>query len=217
MRLRNVTDALLCFIGNWQVHTRLFDRTGPQSALRYITLFVVLQLALISVVLDFIEPSIEESVVHRWISRTLLFFLFVSQSAFVQLLYSQHWSFLSSVLTEEEGAVWFAPIAGFGSLASTFLAWQVLPMVDQIGLTGLLQFGSLLVFLCSVCSDRAYSIAAEVSCLLPKDVFIVFLNDILLLTRLLLNSMAFLPQTTERPQRPVKQEYQPHQTAGEIF
>lgn len=54
-----------------------------------------------------------------WCSRALVFLLFVYQNSSVQLLYTQHWSFLGSVLTEQEGAVWFAPIAGLGSVSST--------------------------------------------------------------------------------------------------
>jgi len=41
-------------------------------------------------------------------SRLLLFVLFIFQNGYVQLLYNQHWAFISSVLTPEEGARLFA-------------------------------------------------------------------------------------------------------------
>ncbi len=57
--------------------------------------------------------------ISRNISKIFIFALFIFQSANVQFLYTQHWSFLGSVLTPEEGKVWFAPIAGIGSITST--------------------------------------------------------------------------------------------------
>jgi hypothetical protein len=50
------------------------------------------------------------------------------------LLYTQHWSFLGSICPQ----VWFAPTAGLGSVASTLAALAVSPLVDRVGLTGLM-------------------------------------------------------------------------------
>jgi hypothetical protein len=54
------------------------------------------------------------------ISKYLLFALFVYQSANVQFLYTQHWSFIGSVLTPDEVATSGTLIAGIGSITSTF-------------------------------------------------------------------------------------------------
>ena len=65
--------------------------------------------------------------------------------------------------SEEEGAVWFAPIAGFGSVASSAIAWLMLPVIDRVGLTGMLLLAALIYLACSICSDLAYDIAGRVS------------------------------------------------------
>ena len=96
-------------------------------------------------------------------SRTLLFALFVFQSANVQFLYTQHWSFLGSILTPEEGKVWFAPIAGIGSITSTLAASQVSHLVEKIGLIGLLCTAALVIGSSAIFADAAYKVATEVS------------------------------------------------------
>ena len=53
------------------------------------------------------------------ISKCLLFMAFVFQSANVQFLYTQHWSFIGSVLTPTEIASFGSLIAGIGSITST--------------------------------------------------------------------------------------------------
>ena len=73
----------------------------------------------------------------------------------VQLLCTQHWSFLSSISSE----VWFAPIAGLGSLASTIAAMAVSPLIGHIGLTGLLWTSSIILLLTAWIADDAYRIA----------------------------------------------------------
>ena len=110
-----------------------------------------------------IDHYVDESTYHKRLSRGVLFALFVAQNGFVQLLFTQHWSFITSLLSEEEGAVWFAPIAGFGSVASSAIAWLMLPVVDRVGLTGMLLLAALIYLACSICSDLAYNIAGRVS------------------------------------------------------
>ena len=128
----------------------------------YLSLLFAAFLAGSAVVLRLVDPHLETSFWHKQISRAILFGLFISKNGFVQLLHTQHWSFLSSVLTEEEGAIYFAPIAGVGSAVSTAIAWLVLPTVDRVGLTGLLFWASLLLVACAMSSDVAYAIASEV-------------------------------------------------------
>ncbi len=96
------------------------------------------------------------------ISKGLLFSLFVFQSANVQFLYTQHWSFLGSILTAEEGKSWFAPIAGIGSITSTLAASQVSTFVEKIGLIALLCTAGLIIGSSAIFADAAYSVAREV-------------------------------------------------------
>lgn len=98
---------------------------------------------------------------RRLLSKCLLFLLFIYQSSNVQFLYTQHWSFLGSIMSEEEGKVWFAPIAGIGSIISTIAASQVSHMVKMIGLTGLLCTAALVIGSSAIFADAAYKIARE--------------------------------------------------------
>jgi len=96
--------------------------------------------------------------VKAW-SQPLLFLLFVFQNAYVQLLYNQHWAFISSVLTPEEGIRVFAPIAGLGSIGSTLAAGLVSVLVDRLGLIGLLHISGASYIVSAILADVAYGMA----------------------------------------------------------
>ena len=72
---------------------------------------------------------------------------------------SQHWSFLSSVMTPEEGSVWFASIAGISSAMCTMTGTMVKPLVNSIGLIGMVACNCLFLLLSLICSDRAYQLS----------------------------------------------------------
>ena len=93
-------------------------------------------------------------------SRPLLFSMFVFQNAYVQLLYNQHWAFISSVLTPEEGTRAFAPIAGLGSIGSTLAAWMVSSLVNRVGLAGLLHAAGASYVISALLADMAFHYAA---------------------------------------------------------
>ena len=100
---------------------------------------------------------------HQTISRMVLFSLFVVENAFVQLLYTQHWSFLSSTTpSASQGAVWFAPIAGLGSLASTLSALSIVYIVPHLGIPNLLLLASIVMSGALFASDAAYRVAEKV-------------------------------------------------------
>jgi hypothetical protein len=92
-------------------------------------------------------------------SRSLLFILFVFQNAYVQLLYNQHWAFISSVLTPEEGTRAFAPIAGLGSIGSTLAAGMVSALVGRLGLIGLLHLAGASFVVSAALADVAFRTA----------------------------------------------------------
>jgi len=122
-----------------------------------------LLLAAAGLFLNFIDLHVVQSEIYHRISKAVLFCLFVMENGFVNLLYTAHWSFLSSVQSENEGAVWFAPIAGLGSIASTLTGLSVSPLVKLVGLPGLLLIASVFLVGTELCSDAAYRIAEEVS------------------------------------------------------
>ena len=78
-----------------------------------------------------------------------------------QLLYAQHWAFLSSVLTSNEGKRLFAPIAGLGSIGSTFCAGLVSHIVGRIALTGLMYLAACCYLICASLSEYAFVIAGR--------------------------------------------------------
>mmetsp|Transcript_15480 Transcript_15480/g.37129 ORF Transcript_15480/g.37129 Transcript_15480/m.37129 type:complete len:588 (+) Transcript_15480:325-2088(+) len=95
----------------------------------------------------------------RAFSMPLLFFLFVFQSAYVQLLYNQHWAFIGSVLTPEEGKRAFAPIAGLGSIGSTLTAGLVSVFINRFGLIGLLHLAGASYIVSAILADMAFGVA----------------------------------------------------------
>lgn len=95
----------------------------------------------------------------KTMSQVLLFTLFVFQSAYVQLLYAQHWAFISSVLTAEEGSRLFAPIAGLGSIGSTLAAGSVSMCVEKFGLIGLMYMAGASYVVSAILANMAFSTA----------------------------------------------------------
>lgn len=147
----------------------ILEKYGPRRALMHSTLFYSIFLVCVAIVLKYCTSSYQAVAYERGYGvfdlkgfvKSVLFTLFVYQSANVQFLYTQHWSFLGSILTPQEGKVWFAPIAGIGSIASTLAAANVPQLVERIGLLGLLGFAGLVIGASSVFGDVAYRIAAQ--------------------------------------------------------
>jgi hypothetical protein len=132
-------------------------------ALRNTTLIFSLVVGASGVVLVLFDPYWDLApILFHTISRITLLALFCIQNALVNLLFTQHWSFLSSAQSSQEAAVWFAPIAGLGSIASTAAALAVQPLVKIVGLTPLLIAASALLLVCAYLGDDAYRIAHEV-------------------------------------------------------
>jgi ATP/ADP translocase len=147
------------------LYTKSLDRWGPRNCLILSTVLFAFLLASSAVTLNMLETLIHHSnnnivLVWRRMAQATIFSLNVAQSSFVQLLYTQHWSFIGSVSKElEDATVWFAPIAGLGSIASTLAALGVPFVVQQSGLTGSLGVSSLLILVSGIASDLAYRLA----------------------------------------------------------
>lgn len=116
-----------------------------------------------TMVLGYALPNVQS------MSQPLLFLLFVFQNAYVQLLYAQHWAFISSVLTPSEGTKVFAPIAGLGSIGSTLAAGMVSTLVERVGLIGLLYMAGGAYVMSAVMADLAFGMARRCGCE-PKGV-----------------------------------------------
>ena len=142
----------------------MLENSGPNAALRNCTLMYALALVLGGIFLVCVEGQLINSPgeLSHQISRVFLFCVFIFENCFVQLLFTQHWAFMSSVQTREEAAVWFAPIAGIGSIASTAAAFTVAPVTDSLGLASLLMLAGLFMLFSAFFAMDAYRISAEV-------------------------------------------------------
>jgi len=139
--------------------TSALKRLGPGRALLQSTLICTFVMAFVAIAL--FQISKYQYAWGKDVSKGLLFFLFFFQTAYVHFLYTQHMSFVGSVLTPQDGKLWFAPIAGVGSIMSTLSAANVSSFAGKIGLTGLLFSASIAIGFSGVLGRIAYEIAAK--------------------------------------------------------
>ena len=151
------------------------DKYGPKLALRNTTLLCFTVISLSGFVLSMMEKSgiDNRNETFTWtvpyvgeplsLSKIIVWISFVFQNSYAHLLYTQHWSFLGSILNESQGATYFATIAGFASLSSTLAGTILSKFVGKLGLGGLLISASVSLFTSLLLADSAYSIAEQVS------------------------------------------------------
>lgn len=151
------------FTLSFQMYTSVLESHGPRIALRSSNMLSIASLLLGYMVMRFAESSIAESSSVTALSKGCIFLLFVSQNALVQLLFTQHWAFIGSIgHGTKEGSVWFAPVAGIGSLASTLAASAVGTMADTVTLPGMLIVAALTMILSAMGAEFAYQMAEKV-------------------------------------------------------
>jgi hypothetical protein len=153
-------DSITCFVT--KLYARVLDYSGPSMALKYCHISFAVILIVGGLFLQSIDSVLEPHNIYHQISKWFLFGLFVLENGFVQLLFTQHWAFMSSVQTREEAAVWFAPIAGMGSIASTAAAFTVAPLIDYMGLAALLTLAGISMCVSAFFAMDAYKLAAQV-------------------------------------------------------
>jgi TLC ATP/ADP transporter len=138
-------------------YTHILERRGPKVALRQSTLMSMGALLILVAMIRFVPTLFVPS--FSSVSRWCVALLYIFQNSYAHLLYTQHWSFLGSVCTVEDGARWFATLAGLSSLASTCTGALVEPLVSRVGLYGLI-FGTVgTLSLSLLCAERAYRIS----------------------------------------------------------
>jgi ATP/ADP translocase len=93
------------------------------------------------------------------VAQALVGIIFLFQNSYQYLLYTQQWSFVSTVLTPEQGSRWFAGIAGLSSVFSSILGTIVPYLLPYTGLLGLMASTCITLTLCLIAQDKAYSIA----------------------------------------------------------
>jgi len=85
--------------------------------------------------------------------------LFIFRESYVQLITSQYWSFMSSVLDPQQSSRWFAPISGLTSITSALAGLNVSRIVGALGLPGAVVVTGLMMILSLLAASRAYIIA----------------------------------------------------------
>lgn len=142
---------------------RELERHGPHLALRNSTILCATIMSAATIMIHNLNVEVMNKVLFGAITpaKIIVGFVFLFQNSYIQLLYQQHWSFLGSVLDSNQGAKYFASIAGVSSLASTIAASLVSKFVNTIGLSGLLLGASASLITTIPLSNRAYVISAK--------------------------------------------------------
>jgi ATP/ADP translocase len=148
--------ALLLLVG----YGNVLERFGPRGALMQSTAFCSLIVTLSAIAIEgFLRTGLMVGSIPavKFITGPL----FIFREAYVQLLTSQYWSFMASVMTPNESAKWFGPIAGLTSIASAVAGVAVSPLVERIGLSGALMGTGFMLMLSLVGANAAYEIADQ--------------------------------------------------------
>jgi hypothetical protein len=136
---------MLLFYGNE------LNQHGPKVALRHSTLGSI-AIILLSSMGMYLLPN-------GPIRTAIVGFAFVFQNSYAHLLYTQHWSFLGSIMNP--GSPWFSSIGGLSSIASTLTGSMVGTLGQHVGLLGLLACTAVWLVGSLACSERAYGIAEK--------------------------------------------------------
>ena len=145
-------------LGLLMMYSRALHRYGPRGALTATTFLCSGVLSLSA----FLILALEKSGATLWSIPAVKLVsgpLFVFRESYVQLLTSQYWSFMSSVMTPSQSARWFAPISGLTSIASALAGMNVSKVVTAIGLPGALLTTASMMLLSLVATRSAYGIA----------------------------------------------------------
>lgn len=141
------------------IYTKVLDVAGPRAALKSTAIFCSAGLSIFALVLRSLTLSTPASSPPLPITKFLVVSLFVFREAYVQLMATQHWSFMGSVLDSSSGAKWFGPIAGASSISSAVAGYAIGPLVNRFGVYGLLVLTSVSLLASLLFAEGAYTIA----------------------------------------------------------
>ena len=143
----------------------LLERSGPRAALRRSSLYCAAVLGLAAALVQYLSNHVTEApkIFGMSIIPLIVSALFVFRESYVQLITSQHWSFMSSVLTPGQSSTWFAPISGLTSVASAGAGMLVGRLVEKAGLTGTMMIAAVMLATSTALTEMAYGISEKVS------------------------------------------------------
>jgi hypothetical protein len=142
-------------VGLLYLYARQLDAHGPRVALRQSTLGSIVFIAAAAALLSVCQLQS----LPKLASQALVGLAFLFQSSYQYLLYTQQWSFVTSIMTPEEGARWFAAIAGASSVVSSVCGSLVPHLVPRTRLLGLMALTCATLTGSLVCQERAYELA----------------------------------------------------------
>lgn len=136
----------------------VLDKLGPGGALTVSTTFCSTVLSISALLIAFfqkVDMKLGGVSATKYVTAPLLIF----REAYVQLITSQYWSFMASVLTPNQSAKWFAPIAGLTSIAGIIGGMAVTPLMKRLGLTRSLLATAVMLLISLLGSRSAYQVA----------------------------------------------------------
>ncbi|MDA8131255.1 MAG: hypothetical protein M0011_07090 [Elusimicrobia bacterium] len=93
--------------------------------------------------------------------RWFAFFLLVFKESYVVIISEQYWSFVNSVLKDEEGKIYNGPVAGLGALGSLCGGWLLGHYAVGLGTRAFVLFAGLVILPAAVLSWLGYEKAGE--------------------------------------------------------
>lgn len=148
--------SLLLLMG----YGKALETKGPKGALSCTTIFCASVLVVCALSIIYLERGGSGIILFNIpLVKFIAGPLFVFREAYVQLITSQYWSFMSSVLTPSQSAKWFAPISGLTSITSALAGINVAQIVEKVGLSGALIGTGLMMVLSLLATTKAYSIS----------------------------------------------------------
>ena len=155
-----ISPVSLCLL---LLYGTILEHNGPRAALSRTTALCGSMLLTASLAIYGLQQQHPQpSVLGFPIVKLLVGALFIFRESYVQLLTSQHWSFMASITTPDNSATWFPRITGLTSILSATGGWFTSALVNKVGLTGVVALAGLSLFLSLFMSNQAYSIAKKV-------------------------------------------------------
>lgn len=138
----------------------ILEKHGPRGALSRSTLGCATAIFIAAAVIYLSE----QSGISLWnipLTKFISGPLFVFRESYVQLLTSQYWSFMASVLTPNQSAKWFAPIAGLTSISSVMGGTAVSFLSERFQLSGTLALTAVALLVSLIATNAAYAVAEK--------------------------------------------------------
>lgn len=138
------------------IYSSILERSGPRLALRRTTtMCMVFVMAAVATLYGSHQVGW-----HR-LSQVVIGVSFLMQNSYQHLLYTQQWSFVSSIVSPQEGSKWFSIINGCSSLFCCFVGSIIPLLVPKTGLLGLMLLTAVFLAASLVCGDQAYALSVK--------------------------------------------------------